>query len=64
MTEVVVGGTRYRLVAERRDRQWLAHAVRADTGERFGVDCSGSTEAEAIDRLTHWLEWQREFARA
>lgn len=54
----------YRIVVERRDAQWVAHAERPDTGERFGVECAGSTESEAADRMRRWLEWQREHAAA
>jgi hypothetical protein len=64
MREVSIANARYRLVAERRDAQWIAHAVRVDTQERFGVDCSGATEAEAIDRLARWLDWQSEHTAA
>lgn len=35
-----------------------AHAVRVDTGDRFGIDVSGNSEPEALDKLTRWLEWQ------
>jgi hypothetical protein len=35
-----------------------------DTGERFGVECAGETEAAAIDRLIRWLTWQDEHAAA
>jgi hypothetical protein len=62
--ELSIGGDRYRLVAEARGGQWLAHAERADTGQRFGVECSGATEADAIHRLSAWLEWQSEHAAA
>jgi hypothetical protein len=42
----------------------VAHAVRADTGDRFGIDCRAATEAEAIARLTRWLDWQHEHEAA
>jgi hypothetical protein len=47
-----------------RDGQWLAHAEREDTGDPFGIECRGATEAEALDRLTGWLAWQSEHAAA
>ena len=50
----------YRLVASQRDGQWIAVAERADTGDRFGIECAGPSEAEAVDRLSRWLEWQSE----
>ena len=64
MKEISIGERRYRLIAERRDTQWIAHAERADTRDRFGVECSGATEAEAIERLSRWLEWQCEHTAA
>lgn len=45
--------------AVERDGQWVAHAERGDSGDRFGIECRGATEREATDRLTRWLEWQR-----
>ncbi len=64
MREIAIGESCYRLVADRRETQWIAHAERAATGERFGVECSGATEADALDRLARWLEWQSEHAAA
>jgi len=43
---------------------WTAVATRADTGERFGVECTGETEAAATARLKEWLAWQDEHTRA
>jgi hypothetical protein len=54
----------YRLVASQRDGQWVASAERADTSERFGIECAGASEAEAVDRLARWLDWQGEHAAA
>ena len=51
------------LCAEREGR-WVAQAVRDDTGDRFGIECAGGTEHEAIERLTRWLDWQRDHAAA
>ena len=45
-------------------RQWIARAVRADTGDPFGIECAGATEADARARLERWLEWQREHTAA
>jgi soluble lytic murein transglycosylase-like protein len=64
MRHVSLGDARYRLVATDRDGQFFAHAVRDDNGDPFGVECSGATEAAAIERLTRWLEWQHEHAAA
>ena len=45
-----------------RDGQWVAHAERSDTGDRFGIECTGSTPEEAAGRLRRWLDWQAEHA--
>ena len=54
----------FRITATERDGQWIAAAERVDTGERFGIECGGSSEAEAIDRLSRWLDWQLEHSAA
>jgi hypothetical protein len=64
MTHVTIGGTRFRLICAERDGQWLAHAEREDNGDPFGIECSGATEADALARLTRWLEWQGEHTAA
>ena len=64
MNETSIGNVRYRLIAERRDAHWIAHAERIDIHDRFGIECSGTTEAEAIDRLSRWIEWQSEHTAA
>ena len=62
--KATIGGTTFDLHAAERDGQWLARATRSDSGDPFGVECAGSTEGEAISRLTDWLEWQREHTAA
>jgi hypothetical protein len=64
MKQISLGDKKYRLVATERDGQWLAQAVRDDTGDPFGLECAGATEAAAVDRLARWLEWQHEHAVA
>src|SRR4051812_10212615 len=64
MKETSIGEVRYRLVTVERDGQWIAHAERVDTGDRFGIECGGANETEAADRLTRWLEWQSEHTAA
>src|SRR6185295_18474271 len=64
MKQVLIGDKRYRLVCVERDGQWLAHAEREDTGDPFGIECGGANEAEALDGLTRWLEWQSEHSAA
>ena len=54
----------YRIEARERDGQWIASARRDDTGDPFGIECAAATEADAVARLTAWLEWQREHAAA
>jgi hypothetical protein len=64
MADVVVGARRYLIRTTRRDSAWRAFAERADNAERFGVECGGSSEAEAIGRLQMWLTWQDEHSSA
>jgi len=64
MKHISLGDKTYRLVAAERDGNWLAHAVRDDTGDPFGIECAGTSEDAACDRLTRWLEWQHEHAAA
>lgn len=56
--------TNYRVRVTQRDGQWVAFAERADTGDRFGIECCGATEAEARERLMRWLTWQEEHTSA
>ncbi len=53
-----------RIICEPRGAQWVARAVRTDTGDPFGVECVGETHDEAVDRMTRWLEWQQEHTAA
>ena len=64
MKEFSTGDAHYKIVAMEREGRWLAHAERADTHDRFGIECGGSSEAEAVARLSRWLEWQNEHAAA
>jgi hypothetical protein len=64
MKNLTIGEARYRVVTVERDGQWVAHAERADSGDRFGIDCAGASEDEAVARLGRWLEWQHEHAAA
>ena len=54
----------YRLMALDHDGEWIAYAERVDSGERFGVELTGASEAEALDNLRRWLDWQSEHAVA
>lgn len=62
--KTTIGGTPFILRAIQRDGQWLAHAEREDNGDPFGIACAGASEAEAVARLTRWLEWQSEHTAA
>ena len=64
MKEISIAGCRYRVTATERDGRWIGHADRLDTGDRFGVECTGATEVEAIERVARWLDWQSEHAAA
>ena len=64
MAEISIGGVRYRVVCAPRDGRWRAHAVQDDTGDLFGIECSGESWAEATERLSRWLTWQAEHAEA
>lgn len=61
---LTIGSVTFRLTSEARPDRWIARAELAGTGERFGIECAGTTEAEALDRLRAWLEWQQEHAAA
>ena len=64
MRDVTIGGIRFRLVAAERHNEWIARAERDDTGDRFGPECAGSSEGDAMLRVERWLEWQHEHAEA
>ena len=53
-----------KILCTEREGRWIARAVREDTGDPFGIEFAAATEREAIERLTQWLEWQRDHAAA
>ncbi|MBS1817977.1 MAG: hypothetical protein JSU08_08615 [Acidobacteria bacterium] len=59
-----IGNTIYDLVATERNGHFVAHALRGEHRDRFGIETSGSSAAEALDRLTRWLEWQHAHTEA
>jgi hypothetical protein len=61
---LTIGQIVYRLVTSARDGVWTAHAERAATGDRFGIDCTGPTEEAAAEKLTTWLAWQQAHSTA
>jgi hypothetical protein len=64
MTHLTIGDRRYRLVSAEREGRWTARAEREDTGDPFGIECAAASEADAVSRLTRWLEWQAEHTDA
>jgi hypothetical protein len=64
MKEIAIGSVRYRIFANNREGQWFARAQRTDSGDRFGIECTGASSDEAIERMARWLEWQHEHAAA
>lgn len=64
MNAISIGDVQYRIVVVERDGQFVAHAERADNGDRFGVECAGASEDDATARLAHWLEWQHDHVTA
>lgn len=64
MGEMIVGSTKFIIRSSPRGGRWAAEATRADNGDRFGIECTADTEAEAVARLERWLNWQGEHAAA
>lgn len=64
MREVVVGSSSYRIHAVVDRTGWLAHAVKSESGERFGAAQKGASEAGAEERVEQWLRWQFDHEQA
>ena len=64
MPTVTIGERLFRIRAVARGEGWQAHAVRAESGHRFGVDVTAATEAEAVAAVERWLAWQHDHAAA
>jgi len=64
MSDVVVRGQTFNIRVSRRDGRSVAHALRAETGDRFGENFTGGSDHEAVGCLTKWLEWQSDHAAA
>ena len=47
-----------------RDGQWIARAEDEATGDPFGIECNGPSESAAVERLSNWLDWQRDHVEA
>ena len=54
----------YRIETSERDGQWIARARDEVNQDPFGIECAAPTQAEAVERLTRWLDWQREHSSA
>jgi hypothetical protein len=64
MSEISIGPARYVIAATSRSGRWTAFATRVESGDRFGIECTGETETDACGRLERWLMWQSEHAAA
>ena len=53
-----------RIVAGERGGRWIARAEDEETGRPFGIECGGATEREALERMSRWLDWQRDHTAA
>lgn len=60
MGTLVIGGQAFDIRTSSRGGRSQAHAVRLDTGDRFGPDFVAAAEHEARAAVTRWLEWQHE----
>lgn len=59
-----IGAQWFKVATGRRQDVWTARASVGETGQRFGPEVTAETEADAVTRLTGWLEWQSEHATA
>jgi hypothetical protein len=62
--ELTIGTIRYVIEASSREGQWYAHVQQSGAAGRFGPECAGDSESDAIARMAAWLEWQYEHAAA
>ena len=53
-----------RIAATERGGRWIARAEDEETGRPFGIECADAPEREAIERMSRWIDWQREHAAA
>jgi hypothetical protein len=64
MKHLSLGGACFRLQATTRGNAWVASAEQIENGARFGIECTGASEREALERLAAWMTWQHEHAAA
>ncbi len=62
--ELTLGNTSYIVATTEQNGEFTAHAVRAESGERFGIETTASSAEEAENRMARWLQWQHEHAQA
>lgn len=62
--DLTIASTLYDLGTTEKNGQFTAHAVTGEKRERFGIETTGASAAEALDKLTRWLEWQYEHTQA
>jgi hypothetical protein len=55
-----IGDCTYRLSVAADLGRWVSYASHLETGERFGIECAGATEAEAVDRHHNRLRSQKD----
>ncbi len=61
---VLVGGVAYDIRTAREGARWRASAIRAHDGEPFGAPLEAALEAEAVERISVWLNWQHAHGEA
>ena len=61
---MTIGGTALLLRVSSGQDGFTARAAREANGDPFGIEVTGGSESEAVERLTAWLEWQSEHAAA
>jgi hypothetical protein len=62
--QVSIGHALYCILTSERQGQWVAHAERDDTGDRYGIERYADSEESAAASLIRWLEWQGEHEAA
>lgn len=54
----------YTIETSERDGRWIARARDEEKRDPFGIECAGESQADAVECLRAWLDWQREHAAA
>lgn len=61
---MTIGGTALVVRVSSSEGTFAARAEREANGDPFGIEATGATESESVERLTTWLEWQNEHGAA